>query len=100
MLGKSSLLKASTSPINDQTFVYEVEGLRQNEITMGNCFPIRNSSRVLILVPFRRMSIETQRISRLRGKIVRISSLSEYHSRKRPLLAQRYKPSLAQKYKP
>ena len=53
-------------------FVYEVEGLRQNEETTNNGYQIRSSSTVLLTVPYSRMNEEMQRITRLGGRIVKI----------------------------
>lgn len=62
---------------NNRVFVYEVEGLRQSDQTENNRYPVRNSSTVLIQVPYNRMNSEMQRISRLGGKIVNIRPLTE-----------------------
>jgi hypothetical protein len=67
MLGDSS---------NNRMFVYEVEGLRQNDRTDNNRYPVRNSSTILIQVPYSRMSSEMQRITRLGGRIVNIRPLT------------------------
>ncbi|NJO41860.1 MAG: ferredoxin-NADP reductase [Cyanobacteria bacterium CRU_2_1] len=53
-------------------FVYEVEGLRQNEETDKMGYPIRRSGSVFITVPYSRMNQEMQRITRMGGKIVGI----------------------------
>jgi phycocyanin-associated, rod len=71
MLGKSQSISSSA---NSRVFVYEVEGLRQNDQTEGNSHEIRDSS-VLLKVPYNRMNEEMQRISRLGGKIVSIRSM-------------------------
>jgi phycocyanin-associated, rod len=76
MLGQSALTRGSTSSSN-RVFVYEVEGLRQNEQTDNNRYQIRNSSTILIQVPYSRMNEEMRRITRLGGKIVGIRSASE-----------------------
>ncbi len=55
-----------------QSFRYEVSGLRQNDQTDNNDYPIRSSGSVFITVPYARMNEEMQRISRLGGKIVNI----------------------------
>lgn len=60
-----------------RVFVYEVEGLRQNEQTENNKSQIRNSSRIQIQVPYSRMNEEIRRITRLGGRIVGIRSVSE-----------------------
>ncbi|MBW4520248.1 MAG: phycobilisome linker polypeptide [Scytolyngbya sp. HA4215-MV1] len=61
----------------NRVFVYEVEGLRQNEQTTSNSYPVRNSSKFLIQVPYNRMNEEMQRISRIGGRIVNIRPLTE-----------------------
>jgi len=68
MLGQSAL--------DSQVFVYEVEGLRQNEQTANQSYPVRNSSTVLIQVPYSRMNNEMRRITRLGGKIVNIRPMA------------------------
>lgn len=75
MLGQSALTRASSSTSDDRIFVYEVEGLRHNDETEKNNYQIRNSSTVLIQVPYNRMNEQMRRISRLGGKIVNIRSL-------------------------
>ncbi|MDJ0705697.1 MAG: phycobilisome linker polypeptide [Leptolyngbyaceae cyanobacterium MO_188.B28] len=80
MLGKSSLLGASSASLENRVFVYEVEGLRQNDQTESNGYPIRKSSTTLVKIPHNRMNEEMRRITRLGGKIVKISSFSQYSS--------------------
>jgi ferredoxin--NADP+ reductase len=63
--------------MNNQTFVYEVEGLRQSETDKVNS-SIRRSGTVYITVPYKRMNQEMQRITRMGGKIVSIKPLSEH----------------------
>ncbi|OLP19329.1 phycobilisome linker polypeptide [Leptolyngbya sp. 'hensonii'] len=75
MLGPSVLVRASGSSSENRTFVYEVTGLRQNDQTDNNGYPVRHSSTTLIQVPFSRMNEEMQRISRLGGTIVGIRPL-------------------------
>jgi phycocyanin-associated, rod len=70
------------SSANDRVFIYEVEGLRQNEQTTKNSYPVRNSSNVLIQVPYNRMNDEMLRISRLGGSIVAIHPLAGYSNAK------------------
>ncbi len=72
MLGQSAL--------DGQVFVYEVEGLRQNEQTANQSYPVRNSSTVLIQVPYSRMNNEMRRITRLGGKIVNIRPMATQES--------------------
>lgn len=75
MLAQSALMRASSSSSDNRIFVYEVEGLRQNEQTENQSYPVRNSSTILIQVPYNRMNSEMRRIARLGGKIVNIRSL-------------------------
>ncbi|MBD2198683.1 MULTISPECIES: phycobilisome linker polypeptide [Calothrix] len=76
MLGKSALTRGSSTSSEDRVFIYEVEGLRQSEQTDNNRYQIRNSSTILIQVPYSRMNEEMRRISRLGGKIVGIRTAS------------------------
>ena len=57
-------------------FVYEVVGLKQNEVTDQSESPIRNSGSVYITVPYNRMNQEMQRITRMGGKIKSIKPLN------------------------
>lgn len=66
------------SAANDRVFVYEVEGLRQNEQTTKNNYPVRTSGNQFVQVPYSRMNDEMLRISRLGGSIVAIHSLADY----------------------
>lgn len=68
------------SASDSQVFVYEVEGLRQNEQTANQSYPVRNSSTILIQVPYSRMNNEMRRITRLGGKIVNIRPLTAQES--------------------
>ena len=77
MLGQSALTGAASSSAGNRIFIYEVEGLQQNEQTANNSYPLRNSSTILLQVPYSRMSHEMRRISRLGGRIVSIRPLSE-----------------------
>ena len=84
MLGNLSSTRASSATADNRIFVYEVEGLHQNEQTDNNSYPVRNSSNMLMQVPYSRMNQEMRRITRLGGKIVNISPLENQH----PLTAQ------------
>jgi phycocyanin-associated, rod len=57
---------------SDRVFVYEVAGLRQSDMTAQDNATIRQSSTVLMPIPFSRMNEFMQRINRLGGKIVAI----------------------------
>jgi phycocyanin-associated, rod len=70
MLGHSVL--ASNTVANDRVFVYEVEGLRQNDQTGQDSYSIRSSGTSLVQVPFNRMNEFMQRITRVGAKIVAI----------------------------
>jgi phycocyanin-associated rod protein len=76
MLGQSALMGTSISSADNRIFVYEVEGLRQNEQTDKQNYPVRNSSTIMMQVPYSRMNAEMRRITRLGGKIVNIRPLS------------------------
>jgi phycocyanin-associated, rod len=75
MLGKSPLMRASSSTSDNRMYVYEVEGLRQSDRTSNNSYQIRTSNSVFIPVPYSRMNDEMQRITRIGGKIVNIRPL-------------------------
>lgn len=76
MSGQPTLINASVSNADNRVFIYEVEGLRQNSQTENQSYPVRNSSTILIQVPYSRMNDEMRRIARLGGKIVNIRPLS------------------------
>ncbi len=80
MLGNLSSTRASSATADNRIFVYEVEGLHQNEQTDNNSYPVRNSSNMLMQVPYSRMNQEMRRITRLGGKIVNISPLENQSS--------------------
>jgi ferredoxin--NADP+ reductase len=66
----------ATSTISgNRLFVYEVEGLRQTQMTDGTNYPIRRSGNVFFTVPYNRMNEEMQRIIRMGGRIVSIRPL-------------------------
>ncbi len=67
---------AANTVSGSRMFIYEVEGLRQNEKTDKTNYPIRRSGTVFITVPYNRMNQEMQRITRLGGKIVSIKPLT------------------------
>jgi phycocyanin-associated, rod len=75
MLGQSRFTRDSGSISSHRMFVYEVAGLRQNEQTENNSYAVRESSNILIQVPYDRMNHEMRRITRLGGKIVGIQPL-------------------------
>lgn len=72
MYNPSAAGGAANTDYGSRLFVYEVEGLRQNEETDKTDYPIRRSGTVSIIVPYSRMNQEMQRITRLGGKIVSI----------------------------
>jgi ferredoxin--NADP+ reductase len=66
----------ATSTISgNRLFVYEVEGLRQTQLTDGTNYPIRRSGNAFFTVPYNRMNEEMQRIIRMGGRIVSIRPL-------------------------
>ncbi len=75
MLGQSALVNAASTPSDSRIFVYEVQGLRQNEENDKNSYPFRSSSSVFIKVPYHRMNQEMRRIARMGGTIVNIKPL-------------------------
>lgn len=74
MLGQSAIVNGIATPSESRVFVYEVKGLHQNTDNDQNNYQFRNSSSVFIKVPYSRMNQEMQRISRMGGTIVNISS--------------------------
>ncbi len=80
MLGSPALTGTSSSSADSRIFVYEVEGLGQAEYTPNNSYPARNSSKVIMHVPYRSMNDEMRRVTRLGGKIVNIRPLDEHSS--------------------
>ncbi|MBD1863434.1 MULTISPECIES: phycobilisome linker polypeptide [Trichocoleus] len=76
MFGQTALGKASLSDSASRMFRFEVQGLRQNEEADKLNYSIRRSGSTYVTVPYGRMNEEMQRISRLGGKIVNITSVS------------------------
>ncbi|MDF0554598.1 phycobilisome linker polypeptide [Kamptonema sp. UHCC 0994] len=76
MLAQNVAGKSTTSVSSSRCFRYEVTGLRQNEKTDNNGYPIRSSGTISIAVPYNRMNQEMERISRLGGTIVGIHPLT------------------------
>ena len=74
MLGQSALTRGSASSAANRMFIYEVTGLRQNEQTDQNGYPIRSSGSTFISVAYSRMNEEMRRITRMGGQIVAIHS--------------------------
>ena len=79
-MGQATFLGKSVSGADNRIFVYEVEGLRQNEQTTNQGYAIRNSSTIQFQVPYNRMNEEMRRITRLGGKIVNIRPLAATES--------------------
>jgi len=67
---------AANSKSGSRIFVYEVEGMRQNQATDQTSHQIRRSGNVFISVPYDRMNQEMRRITRMGGKIVSIRPLN------------------------
>ncbi|MEB3290192.1 MAG: phycobilisome linker polypeptide [Leptolyngbya sp.] len=76
MLTQTAFGSQTASPSGSRIFLYEVEGLRQNDETDKANYPIRKSGSIFIKVPYSRMNEEMQRITRMGGKIVSIQPLS------------------------
>ncbi|MEN9208600.1 MAG: phycobilisome linker polypeptide [Gloeomargarita sp. GMQP_bins_120] len=74
--GPASAGMSSLNDANRRLFRYEVVGLRQNDQTDRQNFPIRRSGSVFIVVPYNRMNEEMRRITRLGGRIVKIEALN------------------------
>ena len=72
MYNPSAAGGVSNTQYGNRLFVYEVEGLRQNDETDKMDYPIRKSGSVFITVPYARMNQEMQRITRMGGRIVSI----------------------------
>lgn len=72
MYNPSAAGGTSQASYDNRLFIYEVEGLRQNQKTDQLDYPIRRSGTVSITVPYSRMNQEMQRITRMGGKIVSI----------------------------
>jgi len=67
----------ASSVAGSRLFLYEVQGLRQNQETDQMNTSIRKSGSVFYTVPYTRMNQEMQRITRLGGKIVSIRPLED-----------------------
>lgn len=76
MLAHNALVNSSRTPSTGRVFVYEVQGLRQNDETDRQNYQVRQSGSVFIKVPYGRMNAEMQRILRLGGTIVNIQPLN------------------------
>ncbi len=76
MYNPSAAGGAANSQSGNRLFLYEVEGLRQNQETDKMDYPIRRSGTVLITVPYSRMNQEMQRITRMGGRIVSIRPMA------------------------
>lgn len=72
MYNQSVAGSAANTTSGSRLFVYEVVGLRQNEQTDKQNYPIRRSGSVFITVPYNRMNQEMRRITRMGGQIVSI----------------------------
>ncbi|MBT9311181.1 ferredoxin--NADP reductase [Leptothoe kymatousa] len=68
----SSVIGGNVSVSGNRLFIYEVEGLGSTD---GATAPVRQSGSTFITVPYSRMSVESQRIMRLGGKIVSIRAV-------------------------
>jgi phycocyanin-associated, rod len=69
------MIKTMLGISSARIFVYEIEGLHQNDQTTQNNYPVRNSSNLLMQVPYNRMSDEMRRLNRLGARIVAIHPL-------------------------
>jgi len=73
MLCQSAIVSGTVTAEN-RVFVYEVKGLHQSVENDQNNYQFRSSSSVFIKVPYNRMNQEMQRISRMGGTIVNITT--------------------------
>lgn len=73
MLGQSAT--GGVAGLDNRIFLYEIEGLSQNETVNRSRLPVRPDQNQLFQVPFHRMNEEMQRILSLGGKIVNIRPL-------------------------
>jgi phycocyanin-associated, rod len=78
MLAQNAFGSQTASPSGNRIFLYEVEGLRQNDETDQTSYPIRKSGSVFMKVPYSRMNEEMQRITRMGGKIISIQPLAAH----------------------
>jgi hypothetical protein len=63
-------VESAVATSSNRLFRYEVVGLKQNDETDKASHAIRNSSSVFVTVPYNRLNVELQKISRLGGKVV------------------------------
>lgn len=91
MMGQSVVTSDST--LDNRMFIYEVEGLHQNDQTYLSVSPIRESGGRLFSVPHSRMSAFMQRMNRLGGKIVAIHDSWEAAIEKEAMLTKEKDPS-------
>lgn len=75
MYNASAAGGSSNNSSGSRVFLYEVVGLRQNEVTDRMSYPIRRSGSVFLAVSYDRMGETMRRISRMGGKIVGIQPL-------------------------
>lgn len=73
MLGQSAT--GGVAGLDNRIFLYEIEGLSQNETVNRSQWSVRPSQNQLFQVPFHRMNEEMQRILLRGGKIVNIRPL-------------------------
>ena len=76
MFGQTAVGRTANTSSGARMFRYEVKGLRQNDETDQNAYPIRRSGSVFLTVPYNRMNEEMQRINRMGGTIVNITPLA------------------------
>jgi ferredoxin--NADP+ reductase len=76
MYNPSAAGSASNTAYGSRLFIYEVEGLRQDQQSNPVGSQVRRSGNVLITVPYSRMNQEMQKILRSGGRIVSIRPVS------------------------
>lgn len=81
MYGLSTATNArNNTSFGSRVFVYEVVGLNQNQETDKQNFNIRRSGSTFITVPYSRMNQEMRRITRLGGRIVKITPVEQFEA--------------------
>jgi hypothetical protein len=63
-------VESAVATSSNRLFRYEVIGLKQNNETDKSSHAIRHSGSVFVTVPYNRLNVELQKISRLGGKVV------------------------------
>ncbi len=86
MLGQSAT--SGVAGLDNRIFLYEIEGISQNETVNRSQWPVRPSQNQQFQVPFHRMNEEMQRILLRGGKIVNIRPLGSAQTKESTEKAQ------------